>query len=109
MAVLQRLDMKYKPDDEIGSSGLGGCVDSGGGGVGEMLVTSRSSIGDQELLLRLRRLPEAAIVLLPLAAEDASDKAGVTGDSRCLMWSILQGASHFSLKNTRLLKKIGLL
>ena len=98
--------MKYKPDDEIGSSGLGGCVDSGGG-VGEMLVTSRSSIGDQELLLRLPRLPEAAILLLPLAAEDASDKAGVTGDSRCLMWSILQGASHFSLKNIKLLQHAG--
>ena len=86
--------MEYKPDDEIGSSGLGVGMGACGGGVGEMLVTSRSSIGDQELLLKLPRLPEAALLLL-LPTEDASDNAGVTGDSRCLMWSILQGASHF--------------
>ena len=77
--------MKYKPNDGIGSSGLGG-----GGDVGEMLVTSLSSI-DQELV----RLPPK--LLLPeaeLLVPDASDDAGVTGDSRCLILSILQGASH---------------
>ena len=77
--------MKYKPNDGIGSSGLGG----GGGDVGEMLVTSLSSI-DQELVRLPPRLllPEAELV------PDASDDAGVTGDSRCLILSILQGASH---------------
>ena len=104
--------MMYKPDDGVGSfgGGLGGALVVV---LGEMLVTSWSSI-DQELptfsrlwlrlleaKLRLWRLPN-----LPLPPpEDASDdEAGVTGDSRCLMWSILQGASHF--ENQRSIKKL---
>ena len=73
------MDMMYKPDDGNRGCGLGGVAD-------EMLVTSRSSM-DQEASPRL-------LALLRLRP-DASDMAGVTGDSRCLMWSILQGASHF--------------
>ena len=78
--------MEYKPNDGIGSSGLGG----GGGDVGEMLVTSLSSI-DQELVRLPPKLllPEAEL-LVPVASDDA----GVTGDSRCLILSIFQGASH---------------
>lgn len=82
-------------DDGVGSSGggLGGALVVV---LGEMLVTSWSSI-DQELptfsrlwlleaKLRLWRLPNLPPPLPP--PEDASDdEAGVTGDSRCLMWS----------------------
>jgi hypothetical protein len=106
--------MMYKPDDGVGNSGgsLGGVIVVV---LGEMLVvwlvTSRSSI-DQELptfsrlrlleaKLRLWRLPNPP----PPPPEDASDdEAGVTGDSRCLMWSILQGASHF--ENRRSIRKL---
>ena len=104
--------MMYKPDDGVGSSGggLGGALVVV---LGEMLVTSWSSI-DQELptfsrlrlleaKLRLWRLPNPPTPLPP--PEDASDdEAGVTGDSRCLMWSILQGASHF--ENRRSIRKL---
>ena len=113
--VKVRLDMMYKPDDGVGSSGggLGGVVVVV---LGEMLVvwlvTSRSSI-DQELptfsrlleaKLRLWRLPNPPPAPLPPPEDASDDEAGVTGDSRCLMWSILQGASHF--ENRRSIRKL---
>ena len=103
----------YKPEDGVGSSGGGGLGGALVVVLGEMLVTSWSSI-DQELptfsrlwlleaKLRLWRLPNLPPPLPP--PEDASDdEAGVTGDSRCLMWSILQGASHF--ENRRSIRKL---
>ena len=101
----------YKPEDGVGSSGggLGGAVVVV---LGVMLVTSWSSI-DQELptfsrlwlleaKLRLWRLPN--LPPLPPPEDASDDEAGVTGDSRCLMWSILQGASHF--ENRRSIRKL---
>ena len=110
--------MMYKPEDGVGSSGGGGLGGALVVVLGEMLVavlvTSRSSI-DQELptfsrlwlrlleaKLRLWRLPN--LPPLPPPEDASDDEAGVTGDSRCLMWSILQGASHF--ENRRSIRKL---
>ena len=104
--------MMYKPEDGVGSSGggLGGAlVVVLGEMLVAMLVTSRSSI-DQELPTFSRlwlRLLEAKLRLWRLPnppPPPSDDEAGVTGDSRCLMWSILQGASHF--ENRRSIRKL---
>ena len=104
--------MMYKPDDGGGSNGGGGLGGALVVVLGEMLVTSWSSI-DQELptfsrlleaKLRLWRLPNPPPAPLPPPEDASDDEAGVTGDSRCLMWSILQGASHF--ENRRSIRKL---